>query len=126
MNDYDEMGLAPYQQDETNPNKQKEPQHEWIVSHSRGQAYKARGWSIDHEQMRENDANNTLGCMTSTHNRRKRTTTQNDNDTEDEIEDMVCNMTGQHWEDLPFFHYHKLWRMRFNHAYDVVQACSNT
>lgn len=67
------------------------------------QAYKIKGWSdmeIDEDLATENH----IGCFFKGQamQKKRRTLAQEEEDSDDEPEQMVCNMTGQKWERLLF------------------------
>ena len=114
MSDYDEMGLAPYQEEEggteleaptnnlADEDNCRGQQHERTVWHSDGHGYRVQGWGTTKDGTTEDDNNRTLGCMIPMSKRSRRTTIPDDSDTEDERSEMVCNMIGQFWESLLF------------------------
>ena len=78
------------------------PQQEHAMWHSEGQGYQTQGWGATKERAIEDDNNKTIGCMIPMSKRSRRTTTPDDSDVEEEHGEMVCNMTGQTCENLPF------------------------
>lgn len=68
--------------------------------HQKNQAYTVKGWSdIDDGAM----CGSTMGCMTFGKKKSQpRKKMEEDSDSEDGADEMVCNMTGDVWESLPF------------------------
>lgn len=67
------------------------------------QEYKVKGWPI--EEVDENQrATKHIGCFTKGCSKfgRRRKVNQYDEESGEDVEQMVCNMTGQRWEKLPF------------------------
>ena len=101
MSDYDEMGLAPGNI-KTEDLEHKEQKCEPQVWQSKGQSYQVTGWRATSGEKVENDNSTTLACMIPMNKRRRSAAISGDIDIEDESFDMVCNMTGQTWESVPF------------------------
>ena len=66
---------------------------------SRGQAYRVHQWN---EASQEDVDGPTIGCMMAATTRSRRRQRREDLDTDDESEELVCNMTGESWESFPF------------------------
>ena len=85
----------------TPPRKTEMDQRMW---RDQGQAYYADGWSANNNG--KSKASGQLACFLKGQARRKQKLAKDEEDeSEDEPEQMVCNMNGQEWERLPFSHY---------------------
>ena len=93
------------------------------VWRDQGQSYHIMGWSCQKPQ-EGLKVGKQLDCVSKGMAKRKSTSRyqEDEEDTEDEQEHMVCNMTGQGWESLPFPIIIDSGGMRVGHAHELVPA----
>ena len=87
-----------------------------------GQEYKTKGWSTT-EIMEGQETTRHLGCFLKG-NRNPRVgkmRAHEDDESDEEPGHLVCNMTGQRWEKLPFPYYNRFRSVRLSNAYRAVQ-----
>ena len=64
-----------------------------------GQSYRINGWNLSEENGKGNEM---VGCMLNGARSKRARAKVEDGESDDESPEMVCNMTGQSWESLPF------------------------
>ena len=111
VRDPDEMGLAPNNMEDQESRGDNELQRGSPVWHSQGQRYRVQGWSAPNTCSRcyrrgtflaSIGGDEAIGCMIPMNRKTERPATPDGSDDEDDTMEMVCDMAGRSWEDLPF------------------------
>ena len=69
------------------------------VWQSQGQAYRAQQWNM---VMKEGAEESTIGCRMAATTKSRWEQRGDGNDSDGDEEELICNMIGQSWENLPF------------------------